>query len=82
MTKATPAAIEMQRETERELPASGTGAKLIARINAATSTTERMPPRLSTGSVALVHVARNERDARTSATTASGSVTRNTEPHQ
>ena len=32
-------------------PSFGTGAKLIARMSAPTSTTERIPPRLSTGSV-------------------------------
>ena len=33
------------------VPLSGTGAKLIASTSAATSTIDRMPPRLSTGSV-------------------------------
>ena len=38
----------------------GTGAKLIARMSVPTRTADRMPPRLSTGSVGLVHVRRHE----------------------
>ena len=61
-------------------PCSGTGAKLIASTIAATSTIERMPPRLSTGSVVSLTWLGTSRIAITSATTASGSVIRNTEP--
>ena len=41
-----------------------------------------MPPRLSTGSVVSFTWAGTRRSAKTSATTASGSVSRKTEPHQ
>ena len=84
MTKAT-SADERDRRRGRApaSPLSGTGAKLIARISAPTSTTERMPPRLSTGSVVSLTWRGHEAPAPcTSATTASGSVTRKTEPHQ
>ncbi len=66
------------------VPLSGTGAKLIARISPPTISAERMPPRLSTGSLASFDVGGHElrTGARTSTTTASGSVTRNTDPHQ
>ena len=40
-----------------------------------------MPPRLSTGSVVSLTWAGTNRQAMNSATTASGSVTRKTEPH-
>ena len=63
-------------------PSFGTGAKLIARTTAAINRTERMPPRLSTGSVVSFTWAGTRRSAKTSATTASGSVSRKTEPHQ
>ncbi len=43
---------------------------------------ERMPPRLSTGSVASFTWLGTNLSARRSATTASGRVTRNTDPHQ
>ena len=59
----------------------GTGAKLIARISAATSTTERMPPGLSTGSVVSLTWAGTSLAAIGNATTTSGSVIRKTEPH-
>ena len=49
----------MAASPSASIPLSGTGAKLIDRTSAATRTTERMPPRLSTGSVRLVHVARH-----------------------
>ena len=55
---------------------------MIARISAATSTTDRMPPRLSTGSVVSLTWPARTTMASTSATAASGSVTRKTEPHQ
>ena len=60
----------------------GTGAKLIDSTRPATSRTERMPPRLSTGSVDSLTWAGTNIQAITSATTARGSVTRKTEPHQ
>ncbi len=49
--KATPAASAIAARPSTSAPSFGTGAKLIARISAPTSTTDRMPPRLSTGSV-------------------------------
>jgi len=61
---------------------SGTGAKLIDRISAATNTADSTPPRLSTGSVVSLTWAGTKTSAITRATTASGSVTRNTDPHQ
>ena len=48
----------------------------------AISTTESTPPRLSTGSVPSLTWAGTKTQAITRATTASGSVTRKTEPHQ
>ena len=54
----------------------------MASTNEPTSTTERMPPRLSTGSVVSFTWLGTYLTAMTSAITASGSVTRNTEPHQ
>ena len=64
------------------MPLSGTGAKLIASTSPATITIERMPPRLSTGSVASFTWAGTKRMAITRATAASGRVMRKTEPHQ
>ena len=63
-------------------PLSGTGAKLIATISAPTATADSTPPMLSTGSVVSFTWLGTRRSASTSATAASGSVTRNTEPHQ
>jgi hypothetical protein len=63
-------------------PAFGTGAKLIPRISAPTRVKDRIPPRLSTGSVASFTCAGTSRAASTSATAASGSVIRKTDPHQ
>ena len=45
------AAMAMVASPRASAPSFGTGAKLIARMSAPTSTTERMPPRLSTGSL-------------------------------
>ena len=60
----------------------GTGRKLIPRISAPTMTIERTPPRLSTGSVDSFTCAGTSLTAITSATTASGTVIRKTDPHQ
>jgi hypothetical protein len=60
----------------------GTGAKLIERISAPTRTTDRIPPRLSTGSVVSLTWLGTMKYAIRTATTASGNVTRKTEPHQ
>ncbi len=58
------------------------GAKLIARISAATRTTDKMPPRLSTGSVVSLTCAGTSLTAITSASSARGNVIRKTDPHQ
>src|SRR3954470_12462421 len=63
------------------VPLSGTGAKLIARISVATSTTDSTPPGLSTGSVVSLTCAGTSFQAIGKATTTSGNVMRNTEPH-
>jgi hypothetical protein len=60
----------------------GTGAKLIPRTSAATSSTDTTPPRLSTGSVVSLTLLGTRKNASGSATSASGSVSRKTEPHQ
>ena len=62
MTNATMPAIAIAARPTASAPALGTAAKLIASTSAAIITTDRMPPRLSTGSDGLVHVARHERD--------------------
>jgi hypothetical protein len=64
------------------VPLFGTGAKLIARISAATRTTERIPPRLSTGSVASLTWAGTNFAAIGRATATRGSVMTNTDPHE
>ena len=63
-------------------PLFGTGAKLMASTTLATSTIDRMPPRLSTGSVVSFTWAGTSTTASTKATTANGSVIRKTDPHQ
>ena len=63
-------------------PSLGTGAKLMASTRLATRTIDRIPPRLSTGSVVSLTWLGTSTRAITKATTASGSVIRNTEPHQ
>ena len=60
----------------------GTAAKLMARISAPTSAIESTPPRWSTGSLLSFTWLGTSRIAITSATTASGTVIRKTEPHQ
>ncbi len=59
---------------------SFTGQKLIERIRAPTSTTETIPPRLSTGSVASLTWLGTKYTAIPSAMIASGMVTRKTDP--
>ena len=51
MTKRPARPARSRRARARARPCPGPAAKLIARISAATSTTESIPPRLSTGSV-------------------------------
>ncbi len=77
-----PAARAIAVSPSTRAPASGIAAKLIASTIAAISSTDRIPPRLSTGSLPSFTCAGTDRTARASATTASGSVTRNTDPHQ
>ena len=80
-TKATPAARARTASPATSAPSLGTGAKLMARITAPTSSAERRPPRLSTGSVDSLTWAGTSLAASSTATTASGRVTRKTEPH-
>ena len=61
---------------------SGMGAKLIASTSPAIIKIDRIPPALSTGSVVSLTCAGIRRRASTNATTASGTVMRNTDPHQ
>ncbi len=63
-------------------PLPGTGAKLIASTSTATSSMDRTPPRLSTGSVVSLTWAGTKASAISRATAASGKVIKNTEPHQ
>ena len=63
-------------------PELGTAAKLIPMTSAPTRSTDRTPPRLSTGSVPSLTWAGTSLNASSSATTARGSVIRKTEPHQ
>ena len=80
--KATPAATAIAARPSTSDPLFGTGAKLIARMSPPTISADRIPPRLSTGSVSSLTWAGTRATAITNATAASGSVTRNTEPHQ
>ena len=64
-----------RRQPDASAPLFGTGAKLIARISAPTSTTERTPPRLSTGSVVSFTWPARARSPARARPTASGSVT-------
>ncbi len=82
MTNAIPAATATIARPATSAPSFGTAAKLMPRISAPTSSMDRMPPRLSTGSVASFTWAGTRRTARKRATTASGNVIRKTEPHQ
>src|SRR6476661_4613692 len=72
----------MTARPRTRVPLPGTGAKLIESTRPATSRTDKMPPRLSTGSVDSLTWAGTNRQAITRATTANGSVTRKTDPHQ
>ena len=75
VTASTPA-------TSATVPSPGLGAKLMARTRATTPTIERIPPRWSTGSVVSFTWLGTTAAARARAPTASGAVSRNTEPHQ
>ncbi len=78
--KPTAAASAINPSPSASVPCSGTGAKLMHNTSAATSSTDRMPPRLSTGSLVSLTCAGTNRHAMYSATSASGSVMKNTEP--
>ncbi len=82
MKKAIPAAMAMAASPATNAPSLGTGAKLMASTRLATSTIDRTPPRLSTGSVVSWTWLGTSTTAITRATTASGRVIKNTEPHQ
>src|ERR1044072_1176662 len=79
-TKAAAAAGATTPKPIARAPLPGTGARLMPRTSAATSSIERMPPRLSTGSLVSLTWAGTKRQARKRARTASGRVTRKTEP--
>jgi hypothetical protein len=64
-----------------KVPMPGTGAKLIARMSEPTSTSDKMPPMLSTGSVDSFTCAGMNFNAMTSATSATGITTRKTAFH-
>src|SRR3954452_8352483 len=81
MKKAISDATAIAASPSASVPLFGTGAKLIARISAATSTTDRMPPGLSTGSLASLTCAGTNLAAIGNAITTSGSVIKNTDPH-
>src|SRR5215510_13709904 len=73
----------LSQPTRAPVPDKGTVALGLAAIAiAAASRTERMPPRLSTGSVVSLTWLGTTAIASTNATTASGSVSRKTDPHQ
>ncbi len=76
-----PAASAIAARPSARALAFGMGAKLMARTSAAISTTETIPPKLSTGSEVSLTCPGTNRSANTIATAASGSVIRNTEPH-
>src|SRR4051794_41178704 len=80
MKKAISAATAIAASPSASVPLFGTGAKLIERISAATSTTERMPPGLSTGSVVSLTCAGTNLAAIGNAITTSGRVITNTDP--
>src|SRR3954447_26622180 len=82
MTNATTAAAATIRKQIARVRVSGTETRLMPSTSAPTSSTERMPPRLSTGSVASLTWLGTNRTASTSATTTSGSVTKKPAPHQ
>ena len=82
ITKAAAPARAIAASPNAAAPALGTAAKLIASTSAEIITTDRSPPRLSTGSVDSFTCAGTILTASTSATAASGKVIRNTEPHQ
>lgn len=81
-TKAIPAASATAARPAASAPSPGTGARLMASTRAATSTTERTPPRSSTGSEVSWTWLGTYTSARARATAASGRVTRKTAPHQ
>ena len=59
-----------------------TGAKLMERMNAPTITSDRIPPRLSTGSVVSLTCGGTNSRAMMKAITAIGTTTMNTELHE
>ncbi len=81
-TNATVAAAAIARSPIARAPSFGTGAKLMPSTSPPTSTTERIPPRLSTGSVVSLTWLGTKTSAMISATPTSGNVTRKTDPHQ
>jgi hypothetical protein len=82
MTNTTAAATAIAARPSARVPLFGTGAKLIAKISVPTITTDRTPPRLSTGSVVSFTWLGTKMTASSRAMPASGSVIRKTDPHQ
>src|SRR6187455_2300263 len=82
MKKPAPAATATAARPSASVPLFGTGAKLIASTTQPTVTADRIPPRLSTGSLASFTWAGTNNHAIKKAAIASGRVTRKTEPHQ
>jgi hypothetical protein len=80
MTNASSAATATAPSDSASVPLPGTGAKLMARISAATSRTDTTPPRLSTGSEVSWTCAGTYLSAIGNATSTSGSVTTKTDP--
>ncbi len=81
-TNQTPAPSAVANRIAAVGPLSGAASRLIPSTRAPTISTETIPLRLSTGSVLSLTCAGTSRHAITSATTASGRVSRKTEPHQ
>src|SRR5262249_25417331 len=79
---ATAEAAAMIPSPIETVPSLGTEAKLIDTMRAPTRTAEMMPPRLSTGSLVSLTWLGTSTTAIRRASTASGRVTRNTDPHQ
>src|SRR5271166_680976 len=80
--KAVPAATAMAASPSASSLASGAGAKLIASTIAATNTTDKTPPSLSTGSVVSLTWLGTKASTIARATAARGNVIKKTEPHQ
>jgi len=81
-TNAAAAATAIAANPSASAPLPGVGARLIAKIKAVTRTTDKMPPRLSTGAVDSFTWAGTNKMTMTRAIAANGAVNTKTEPHQ